>query len=243
MKSVLVLGANADIAKALSHKFASEGFNIILAARDLVRLEVVRRDIAIKYNVNTQVEYFDALDYESHNRFYAGLNIVPDVTVCVFGYLGDQKAGEKEWHEAHKILQTNFMGAVSILNIVGNDYEERKMGCIIGISSVAGERGRQSNYLYGSAKAGFSIYLGGLRNRLSKANVQVISVKPGFVATKMTEDLDLPKLLTASPTQVANKVFSSYEKRKNIIYVLPVWRWIMLIIKIIPESIFKKMNL
>jgi short-subunit dehydrogenase len=108
---------------------------------------------------------------------------------------------------------------------------------------VAGERGRQSNYFYGSAKAGFTAYLSGLRNRLFTEKVHVLTVKPGFVYTKMTENLPLPKLLTAVPEDVAKVVYSGVMKKKNVVYVKWFWRWIMLIIKSIPEFMFKKMKL
>jgi short-subunit dehydrogenase len=114
---------------------------------------------------------------------------------------------------------------------------------IVGIASVAGERGRQSNYLYGSAKAGFRAYLSGLRNRMHRESVHVVTVQPGFVYTKMTENLNLPKMLTATPDEVAETVYSAVYKRKNVVYVKWFWRWIMVVIKSIPESVFKKLKL
>ena len=147
------------------------------------------------------------------------------------------------WEDAARILHTNYTGAVSILNIVATDYMERKSGTIVGISSVAGDRGRGSNFLYGSAKAGFTAYLSGLRNLLFRSGVTVITVKPGFTATKMTAHLNLPPLLTASPEQVGTAVVRAIQARKNTIYVKGLWKWLMLIIRNIPENIFKKMNL
>jgi short-subunit dehydrogenase len=148
-----------------------------------------------------------------------------------------------DWSEAAKIIHTNYTGGVSVLNIVAKHYIEAKEGVIVGIASVAGERGRQSNYLYGSAKAGFIAYLSGLRNRLYREGVHVVTVQPGFVYTKMTEDLSLPKLLTATPADVADVVYRGVQKKKNIVYVKWFWKWIMLIIKLIPEFIFKKLKL
>jgi short-subunit dehydrogenase len=141
------------------------------------------------------------------------------------------------------MIHTNYTGAVSILNVVSRYYEQQKEGVIVGISSVAGERGRQSNYIYGSAKAGFTAYLSGLRNRMFREGVHVLSVQPGFVYTRMTENLKLPALLTAKPEDVGAAVYSAVEKKKNIIYVKWFWRWIMLIITSIPEFIFKKLKL
>src|SRR5690606_33226513 len=122
---------------------------------------------------------------------------------------------------------------------VANDFERRKRGVIIGISSVAGERGRQSNYIYGSAKAAFSAYLSGLRNRLYHHGVHVMTVKPGFVKTKMIENISTPGILTASPKKVAEKVHQALLKKRNTMYVLGIWKFIMMVIKMIPEGIFK----
>ena len=161
----------------------------------------------------------------------------------MFGYLGDQNVGQQDWGEAGKILNTNFVGAVSILNIIAEDFEKKKAGVIVGISSVAGDRGRGSNYLYGSAKAGLTAYLSGLRNRMNGFGVSIITIKPGFVDTSMTEGLSLPPLLTAQPKTVANDVYKAVQKSKDIVYTKWFWRWIMLAIQTIPERIFKKLSL
>jgi decaprenylphospho-beta-D-erythro-pentofuranosid-2-ulose 2-reductase len=160
----------------------------------------------------------------------------------VFGYLGDQQQAQEDWEEAAKILQVNYTGAVSILNHLTEEMVARGKGCIVGVSSVAGDRGRSSNYFYGSAKAGFTAYLSGLRNRLSSQNagVHVLTVKPGYVRTAMTEGMELHPLLTASPKQVAEDIYRAVLKRKDVIYTRWMWRYIMLIIKWLPEFVFKK---
>jgi len=243
MPSVLLLGASSDIATALARKYAAAGHDIQLAARNAHRLEPLRADLAIRYGVTTTLLEFDARDFDRHAAFWTALPYKPDITICVFGYLGDQTLAESDWTECRNILEVNYIGAVSILNIVAREYVAREKGAIVGISSVAGERGRKSNYLYGSAKAGFTAYLSGLRNRLFHHGLPVLTVNPGFVDTRMTEGLPLPPLLTATPEQVADAVFKAVAKKKNTIYVKWFWRWIMLIIKTIPESLFKKMQL
>jgi decaprenylphospho-beta-D-erythro-pentofuranosid-2-ulose 2-reductase len=243
MPSVLLLGAGSDMATALARKFASKGYDVQLAARNARRLEPLRSDLSIRYGTTAALLEFDALNFDSHKTFWKELPVKPDVTICIFGYLGDETKAESDWIECRNILEVNYIGAVSILNIIANDYILQQSGTIIGISSVAGERGRQSNYLYGSAKAGFTIYLSGLRNRLFHHGLHVITVKPGFVYTRMTEGLTLPPLLTANPEQVANAIGKAFEKKKNVVYVKWFWRWIMLIIKSVPESIFKKLKL
>jgi short-subunit dehydrogenase len=243
MNHVLILGATSDIAKALAYEYASHGYSLTLAARNPERLAAVSSDIHIRHNVPVDVVAFEALDYAGHAAFYSSLKTRPDVAICAFGYLGRQEIGQSDWAEAAQIIHTNYTGAASILNVVANDFEQQQSGAIIGLSSVAGDRGRQSNYLYGSAKAGFTAYLSGLRNRLYKANVQVITVRPGFVRTRMTAGLKLAGPLTASPQQTAGVIFRAYRRNRDHVYVLPVWGYIMLVIRHLPESIFKRLDL
>lgn len=243
MKHVLILGATSDIAQALAHKFAAHGFHPILAGRNSARLTEVATDIEIRHQVAATVVEFDALDYSGHAAFYAALPVRPEVAITVFGYLGDQQKAQADFCEAERIINANYTGAVSILETIAADFEQRRSGTIIGISSVAGERGRQSNYIYGSAKAALSTYLSGLRNRLAKAGVHVLTVKPGFVRTKMTADLSLPGPVTAQPEQVAADVFKAYQKGADEVYSLWLWRYVMWLIRNIPEPIFKRLNL
>ncbi len=242
MTYILILGAGSDIAKAVARKYANNGYNIYLAARKSDKLKDFASDISIRCNVKVKCLEFDALNYNSHQDFYNNLTEKPLGIVVAVGYLGEQKQAEQDFSQAEKIINTNYTGIVSILNIIANDFEKRKPGFIVAISSVAGDRGRKSNYLYGSAKAALNAYLSGLRNRLNSSNIQVLTVKPGFVATKMTEGMDLPKKLTATPEQVANAIYKAQQKNKNVLYTKWIWRWIMLIIKHIPEAIFKKMS-
>ncbi|RPE08212.1 SDR family oxidoreductase [Chitinophaga lutea] len=241
--TVLILGAGSDMAVAIARKYAQGRYAIQLAARRPEELQALQHDLQIRYDVPVSTHAFDALDFDSHAAFYQSLPIKPMIVVCVFGYLGNQEEGQRNWDEAARILHTNYTGAVSILNIVAEEMAAHNSGTIIGISSVAGERGRMSNYLYGSAKAGFTAYLSGLRNRLFHAGVHVMSVQPGFVYTRMTENLTLPPLLTAKPEQVADDIFNAADAKKNVIYTRWFWRYIMLIIKSIPEFIFKKLKL
>lgn len=243
MPTLLILGAGSDMAVAIARKFASEKYDIQLAGRNPVALVPQQQDLQVRYNVNATTHLFDATDFGSHSGFYASLPAVPDMTICVFGYLGSQEKAQENWQEAATIINSNYTGAVSILNVVAESYAARKQGTIIGISSVAGERGRQSNYMYGSAKAGFTAYLSGLRNRLFRSDVHVMSVQPGFVNTRMTSHLPLPPLLTAQPETVATAIFKAVKRKKNVLYVKWHWRYIMLIIKLIPEGIFKKLSL
>jgi short-subunit dehydrogenase len=233
------------MAVAIARKFAAAGYDVQLAARNADRLRPLQSDLAIRYSVSSTLHEFDATQPATHAAFLSSLPTLPDMTICVFGYLGDQQLAESDWTECERILQTNYIGAISILNLIANEYASKGSGLIAGISSVAGERGRQSNYFYGSAKAGFTAYLSGLRNRLFHKGVHVLTVQPGFVYTKMTENMPLPgpAILVATPELVAGVVYNAVRKKKNVIYVKWFWRWIMLLIKSIPESLFKKLKL
>lgn len=242
-KYLLVLGASSDIAKAIACEYAKEGYNLYLAGRNIEEIKKDGTDISIQFNIEAKACYFDVLDYNSHQKFYDSLSIKPEGVVCAAGYLGNQEKSQTDFNEARKIIDTNFTGCVSILNVVANDFASRKQGFIIGISSVAGDRGRGSNYTYGSSKAALTAYLSGLRCRLAKLNVHVLTVKPGFVATKMTEGLKLPKRLTAKPEEVAKDIIRAQKSKKDVIYTKWFWEIIMFIIKAIPEKIYKKLKL
>lgn len=241
---VLVLGGSSDIGLAVARKFAKEeGANICLASRDLELLEKKVKDLRFRYGVEAEALPFDAVKYESHAEFYKKLDPKPDVVVVAFGCLGDQETAQGDFAQARGIIEVNYVGAVSILEIIADDFEKRKVGTIIAISSVAGERGRKSNYIYGSSKGALSLYLEGLRHRLFKSGVHVITVLPGFVKTKMTKGLDLPSKLVAEVEDVATDVLTSMKKGKNKVYTRWFWKYIMFIIKNIPERYFLKTNL
>jgi len=243
MGYVLIVGAKSDIAKALAHEYARQGFDLYLAARYSARLESEALDLRIRYGVKIAIFELDITAYEAHASFYEDLEPKPVGVIMVVGYLGNQAKAESDFSETMRIIETNYSGCISLLNIIANDLEQRKTGFIVGISSVAGDRGRKSNYLYGSAKGAFTIYLSGLRNRLSKPGVHVLTVKPGFVETRMTKGMNLPGRLTSTPAEVAHDIFAAQQKRKDVLYTKWFWRFIMLIIRHLPESIFKKMNL
>lgn len=243
MKGVLVIGAKSDIAKAVAREYAQNGFDLILAGRAIRELDGFANDLKIRYKREIVLKEFDIVDFESHPPFYENLGEKPLGVIVAAGYMNQQSTVQNDWNEALHTINVNFTGVVSILNIVANDFEARKNGFIIGISSVAGDRGRKTNYIYGSAKAGLSAYLSGLRNRLFDSGVQVLTVKPGFVATKMTEGLNLPSKLTAQPEAVGKDIFIAQQKGKEIVYTKRIWYFVMLIVKSIPEFIFKKMSL
>lgn len=243
-KTVLIIGSNSDVGQATAYVFAQKGFDVQLASRNLNEYQhKLAKDITIKHEVKADCVFFDGNKLDTHSAFVQNLVPFPDVVVSVFGYLGDQKKAENSIQETVEIINANYTGHVTVLNSIAQIMEENKQGTIIGVSSVAGERGRQSNYIYGSAKAGFTAYLSGLRNRMCQHNVHVATVIPGFINTKMTEGIPTPKPLTAEAKQVAEAIYKAYYKQKNVVYSLFMWRYIMLIIRNIPEFIFKKMKM
>ena len=242
-KNILILGATSDIAAACARTFSQAGYDIILAARNTGTLLPLADDIMIRSNQQVYVTSFDATAFETHADFIKNLPVKPYGVICAFGFLGDQTKAEDSFREAHTIIDSNYTGAVSLLGRLALLFEARQAGFIVGISSVAGDRGRSSNYVYGSAKAGYTAFLSGLRNRLQRKNVQVITVKPGFVRTAMTEGLNLPKALTAEPEQVAKDIFTAVQKNKDVVYSKWFWKYIMLIIRHIPEPLFKRLAL
>ncbi|WP_417599445.1 SDR family oxidoreductase [Pararhodobacter oceanensis] len=241
--SVLILGARSDIARACAHRYAQEGYHVRLAARDPESLEAEATDIALRHNVEATVHGFDALESESFAGFVDGLPELPDVVLSAVGYMGEQAESQSDPQAAAEVIRSNFEGPALILGLLAERFETRGHGVIIGISSVAGDRGRASNYVYGAAKAGFTAFLSGLRNRFSRSDLQVITVKPGFVATRMTEGMDLNPRLTAQPEAVAQAIWRAQARRRNVIYVKPVWGLVMAIICHLPEFLFKRTRL
>ena len=243
MSYVLIIGAKSDIAKEVAKEYAKNGYDLYLAGRKIDELSDFSNNIDLRSSQKVVLKEFDISDFYSHKDFYDSLEPKPLGVIIVSGYMAEQKDCEKDFVKTLNTINVNYTGAVSILNIVANDMEKNKNGFIVGVSSVAGDRGRKANYIYGSSKAAFSTYLGGLRNRLYESKVQVLTVKPGFVNTKMTEDLDLPEKLTANPDEVAQDIFKAQQKGKNILYTKSIWVLIMFIIKHIPEFIFKKLSI
>ena len=242
--AVLILGATSAIARGTAAAFAAKGHNIYLAARDMDELQRTASDLRIRYGVTVAYGLFDAEATATHEAFLQ--SVITEMqglagVVLAFGYLGDQLAA-RDFKTGEKVIAANFTGAASILSHCANYFEQLKHGFIIGISSVAGDRGRQSNYVYGAAKGALSIYLQGLRNRLFPHGVRVITVKPGFVDTAMT--YGMPGLfLVASPQAIGERIAGALNKSSDVVYLPGFWRYIMLIIKHIPEPIFKRLKL
>lgn len=238
-KSILILGGASDIGLAVARYFAFNGYDIKLAARQSKKLEPYILDFKTRYNCKVTIHEFDVLETNTHKNFIDNLLEFPDIVLCAVGYMGDHETSEKDFKERILVIRSNYEGPVNILSEFANIYEKKSFGTIVGISSVAGERGRAINYIYGSSKSGFTTFLSGLRNRLAKKKVHVVTVLPGPIKTKMTKEMKLPKLLTNTPNAVAKSIYNAINNRKDVVYVGKIWGLIMFVIRIIPEKFFK----
>lgn len=245
-KMIVILGATSAMARALADEFAKAGHPVILAARDDEETALIAADIRTRYEVDAIPMHFEAEAFEGHESFVkscieAGDDALGGVVLC-YGFMDEQPKAQSDFDTARRTVDVNLTSAVSVLEKFAAHFEARGEGFIAAISSVAGDRGRQSNYIYGASKAGLSAYLEGLRNRLYHHGVNVTTIKPGFVDTKMT--FGLPGLfLVASPQQAARAMYTAIVKQKNTAYVPWFWRYIMLIIRHVPDWQFKKMKM
>jgi len=246
VRPVVVLGSTSALVRAVANGLAARGHAVVLAARNATENEAIAADIAVRHGVEAVPLPFDAADFDSHEEFFreclARANEPLAGVVMGFGFMEDQKRAQGNHALARRTLDINFTAAVSLLERFADLLEDQGAGFIVGIGSVAGDRGRQSNYLYGAAKGGLAIYLEGLRNRLHPAGVHVLTVKPGFIDTKMTWGLP-GMFLVASPERAARGILRALDKRRNVAYVPFFWQLIMLIIRHIPEPIFKRLKL
>lgn len=241
---MIVLGSTSEVAQAFVEKALQEGEKyerIYLFTSNKEATERFARHIDVKF---LQLSEIIELDLTKEINYFEFENINSNLLFCATGYLGEgTEEGLYDNKNTERIIDINYSKLVPVINYFAQKFESKRSGTIIGLSSVAGDRGRQSNFIYGSAKAAFTAYLSGLRNYLFERKVHVLTVKPGFMATKMTEGLPLNPKLTATPKHAAECIYKAFKKQKNVAYVLPIWGVIMLIIRNIPEFIFKKLKL
>ncbi|MEE2755761.1 MAG: SDR family oxidoreductase [Myxococcota bacterium] len=243
--SVLILGATSPIAYQVAHRYAELGHSIVLTARDNAEASSLAQDISIRHDVPAVGAAFDACDFASHAAFVEAIEIdygPIEVALVAFGEMGEQAQSQKHFPSAKAVIDINYTGAASICEAIASKMEARTRGVIIGITSVAGDRGRQSNYIYGSAKGAFTLYLQGLRNRLCKHNVQVMTVRLGFVDTRMTFGMKTG-IPIAPPNGISHAIVKHQESGSDDVYLPRFWQGIMLIIRNIPERVFKRLSL
>lgn len=239
----IILGATSSMARALARKLSVQGAVLLLCGRDLDDLRSTAADCLARGAKDAQACAFDARDTGSFAQIIDRAAAQDGMINCaVFvGSMPSQETIDANPELLNETIQDNYTGPATFLQMLAPELEARGGGTIVGVGSVAGDRGRIGNYVYGSAKAGFATYLSGLRNRLTRAGAHVVTVKPGFVDTAMTWDVD-GMFLVAAPEKVASDILNAVKKKKNVIYTPFFWRYIMLIICHIPEFIFKKMS-
>jgi short-subunit dehydrogenase len=243
----VLIGATSEIVRAVALELARSGGRLVIAGRDAEELAVVAEDLRLRTTATVTVIPLDVTAHETHAAFLeacvAALGAIDGVVVGQ-GFMADQQLAARNWSLARQMIDVNYVSAVSLINLFADHLATQGHGYICGISSVAGDRGRQSNYLYGSTKAAFSTYLAGLRNRLYPTGVDVITVKPGFVDTSMTwGSVDPRSPVVATPQRVAKDIARAIRWRKNTVYTPWYWSCMMLAIRLIPEPIFKKLSL
>lgn len=240
VRTALLIGATSDIGREVGRLLASQGWALQLAGRDPAALARDARDIEARSGKAPQVLVWDALVGGS---LVADLDPLPDLAVCLVGLLGDQAQSQRDLAAAEQVMRTNYTAPALLLGELAERFEQRGSGALVGVSSVAGDRGRAANYVYGSAKAGLTAFLSGLRGRLARRGVHVVTVNPGFVRTRMTAGMDLPALLTATPQEAAKAIVSAASRRRDVVYVLPIWKFVMQLIRALPEGLFKRLSL
>ncbi len=245
MRHVMIVGASSAIAQATARCFAGDGDRLYLLARDREKLEAIAADLKVRGADKVGFQCFDANAFDRHEAVIAaaaeslgGL----DTVLIAHGTLPDQSACEADYGVALEALSTNALSAISLLTRLANRFESERHGTLAVISSVAGDRGRGSNYVYGSAKAAVSTFLDGLRNRLHESGVKVITAKPGFVDTPMTASIE-KGFLWAQPDAVGRGIHQAIVRGKDVVYLPGFWRVIMMIIRHVPETLFKRLSL
>ncbi|MEE4621184.1 SDR family oxidoreductase [Pseudomonas alliivorans] len=246
MKRILIIGATSAIAHACARLWAAQGCDFFLVARSADKLQVTAADLEGRGARKVTLHEMDATHFAEHPRMLADcLKVLGqiDVVLIAHGTLPDQRACEQDVGLALQEFITNSASVIALLTLLAQHFEVQRCGTLAVISSVAGERGRPSNYLYGAAKAAVSTFCDGLQARLFKIGVHVLTIKPGFVDTPMTRGLSLPAALLAQPEQVAERIVNGIARQSTSLYAPGFWALIMLVIRSIPQPMLKRLNL
>lgn len=240
----IILGATSAMARAFARQIAERGDTLLLAGRDMDELKALAADLSARGAAGAEAIRFDARDAKTFAPILRKVELEPgEINVAVFvGSMPPQAQIDADPSLIDTVATDNFSGPARFLATLLPVMEARACGTVVGVTSVAGDRGRIGNYTYGAAKAAFATYLSGLRNRLTRAGGHVVTVKPGFVDTAMTWGVE-GMFLVAAPETVARAIVKAVEKKRNVIYTPGFWWVIMTIIKLIPERIFKKLSI
>ncbi|NDJ86344.1 MAG: SDR family oxidoreductase [Chloroflexi bacterium] len=245
MLKILVVGGSSAIAHEAARHFAADGGSLFLVDIDAEKLDAVAADLRTRGAAKVETHVLDVTAIDQHQAMLdaaiASLDGL-DAVLIAYGTLGKQEESQADVSVALREMNINLISVIALLTIVANHFEAQKRGCIAAISSVAGDRGRQSNYVYGTAKAGVSAFMQGLRNRLAKSGVSVVTIKPGMVDTPMTAHMKKTPLFS-KPHVVGKAIYDGMRQGRGVVYAPWYWRFVMLIIRNIPEPIFKRMSL
>tara|TARA_B100001094_G_C18163330_1_gene790595 strand:- start:1349 stop:2089 length:741 start_codon:yes stop_codon:yes gene_type:complete len=244
-QNILIFGATSKIAEETARLWAIDGHRLHLVGRNATKMEPIRNDLLARGATAVEVYELDFADEQSHASFIKEIydrEKIFDICLLAHGYLGNQVEDQSSYEKSLMVIKANFLSYVSLMTPLADRMSENGTGSIVVISSVAGDRGRQSNYIYGSAKGAVSLYAQGLRNRLSSKGVNVITIKPGFVDTPMTANIPKNKLFV-KPAVIAEGIVKAIASRRSCVYLPSIWFLIMTIIKLIPEFVFKKLKL
>ena len=240
-KHALIFGGTSDIGVAVAKEFVLNNFDITLIGRNEEKLKTNQSALRLIGQGEVKTVVQDFLDISNAKYDFETLISESELSVISYGEMNNQEYLEKSNDKILSCLNNNYVSQIQLINQINNIYRKIGNKSILAVSSVAGDRGKSSNFIYGSTKAGLSEYLSGLRQ--SNNNVHICTIKPGFVYTKMTKHLSLPPLLTSTPEKVGKKVFEAYKNKSDVVYISKAWRYIMFIIKCIPEFIFKRIKL
>lgn len=237
-KTVLILGANSDVAKSCVKLYLKKGFNNIMASRNLPEMESFIKENHLN-SEKIELKYFDAVDFASHQKFYDELPTKPNIVLYSAGFLVQNQVAFQDFDKTLTMMHTNYCGAVSVLNIIAMDKSNKNLERIIGLSSLSGVRGRKSNFVYGSTKSAFTQYLAGLRQELSSRKIQVNVFVLGYIRSKINEGLQLNQSLIMEPDYVAEKIVNVGNSFINVPNFK--WKFIYLLLKNMPESFVAKL--
>ncbi len=246
MRKILVLGGTSDVAYSTLKHFAKDNDEFVLVGRNKDQLEAISNDLCVRGASAAHTCVYDFASKSGQSLLLddaiSKLGGVIDIALIAYGTLPNQEECQESIESMESAFYVNCVSIVAFVTLLANFFEKHKKGTIAVISSVAGDRGRKSNYVYGAAKGALSIFLGGVRNRLFPSNVNVLTIKPGFVSTKMTRDFK-KGLLFASPDKVGEDIYHALINKKDILYTPWFWRIIMGVIKLIPEFVFKRTSI
>ena len=245
MKKIFIIGATSAIAEATARIWAQRGAELFLVARNQERLNIITQDLKVRGSSGVHSYCMDSNNFKEHlpmlNKAFGILGNI-DVVLIAHGKLSNQKQCEYSVELTMQDIKTNALSVIALLTHLANRFEIQRSGTIAVTSSVAGDRGKASNYVYGSSKSMVTTFTSGLRQRLYKSGVSVITIKPGFVDTPMTAEFK-KSLLWVKPEIVAKAIVVACDKKNGEVYVPRFWQVVVMVIKFVPENIFKRMKI